>query len=110
MNNHTKYKDLPNCLKCSHCEMSKFIPCRVVSGHYGFYYSIMCTNKDVVKYKDDCGNISRSFWYDPNTQNVWVDAGSKVDNDCDHYKMEYYHDVCDFEVEDLFMNGNKKIE
>ena len=81
MKNHTKYKDLPNCLKCEHCEM-KFTPDRVVSGHYGYYYGISCTNKDVKSYNGDDILICNDFWYNPNTQDVWCDAGDRDQNDC----------------------------
>jgi len=86
---HTRYRDLPNCLKCSHCRMSGDIPCKILSGPYGFLYTIYCKNDNVVQYVSDIGTVSRTFWYDPNTSEVWVDGGSSVKNDCMEYTPEY---------------------
>lgn len=86
---HTRYRDLPNCLKCSHCRMSGDIPCKILSGPYGFLYTIYCKNDSVVQYVSDSDSVSRTFWYDPNTNEVWVDGGSSVQNDCIEYTPEY---------------------
>jgi hypothetical protein len=92
MDNHTKYSDLHPCLRCTSCRMSPYPPVKAVSGDYGFFYTINCIDENVKCFKDDNGNVSRSFWYDPNTQDVWVDAGSLVnggEEECGRFMAEF---------------------
>ena len=87
--NHTKYSDLPECLRCSRCKISPYIPQKVVSGDYGFFWQIECECIDVTWNKNDYGGEERTYWYDPNTQRVWVDGAGQVEKGCGFFEPMY---------------------
>ncbi len=92
---HTKYRDLPQCMRCQHCKMDGNIPCRTVGGHYGFFYTLKCTNIDVTWNTSEYGDVADNYWYDPNTQRVWVDGAGEVEKNCGCFSPLYNDEPCD---------------
>lgn len=95
-----KYKNLPKCLRCIHCEIPKQeSPLVCIASEYGYLFKIKCNNASV-EYKGDYGEIEHEFFWQPATNDVWVDGSGAVNaderTDCGHFTAKFVEYPCKF--------------
>jgi hypothetical protein len=95
-----KYKNLPKCLRCIHCVIPKQdSPIVYVTGEFGYFFVIKCTN-ELVDFRGDWGQKENEFFWQPSTNDVWVDGAGDVNKsektDCGHFTAKFIEVPCSY--------------